>query len=530
MAAAPTPNSAPAARGSSIDAIVRAGPGAADTLTRAVHDAGGVVVRKLGLINGVEARVPAGAMGALARTPGVVSVSKNAKLQLAGYDANLGYDATGDFGSLYNIARVVRADRAWAAGANGAGVDVAVVDSGVANVSGLSTNTVNGVDYSFESQDPSRAYGDSYGHGTHMAGIIAGRDGGDPSDATKFNGIAPGARVVNVKVANRDGATDVSQVIAAIGWVIENKARNGLNIRVLNLSFGTSSTQSYLLDPLAYAAEQAWKAGIVVVASVGNDGRSTNRVADPASDPFVIAVGAEDPLATVKTGDDVIPDFSARGAEAARHADVVAPGVHVLSLRSPGSAAEVKNPAALAGSRFMRGSGTSQATAVVSGAAAVMLSRRPSLTPDQVKALLMATARRIDKKYSGNGVIDVVSATTAAVPINATQTWTPSTGTGSLELARGDSHVTLNGVDLIGEQDIFGRTWDPLTWSAASWSAASWSAASWSSAAWSAASWSAASWSAASWSAASWSAASWSAASWSAASWSVASWSSDSWS
>src|SRR6202140_168725 len=172
------------------------------------------------------------------------------------------------------------------------------MDSGVAPRNGLKTpgKAVNGPDLSFESQVPSLRYLDTFGHGTHMAGIIAGRDSAVTSvssnDTTHFLGMAPDAQIVNVKVADALGQTDVSQVLAAIDWVVQHQNDNGMNIGVLNLSYGTDSSHSYVLDPLAYAAEQAWLHGIRVVVAAGNKGKWSNGLENPAIDPYVIAVGA----------------------------------------------------------------------------------------------------------------------------------------------------------------------------------------------------------------------------------------------
>src|SRR5581483_10085441 len=263
--------------------------------------------------------------------------------------------------SLYNTARTVGAVSYWRNGFTGKGVDVALIDSGVAPVNGLTTpgKVVNGPDLSFDSQAPNLQYLDAYGHGTHMAGIIAGRDdavvpgSNYAGDSTDFLGVAPDARIVNVKVADAGGAVDVSQVIAAIDWVVQHKNDNGLNIRVLNLSFGTDSTQPYTLDPLAYAAEVAWRNGIVVV-------------------------GAVDTQGTVSPSDDTVATFSSAG-NGTRNPDLVAPGVHIASLRDPGSTIDRQFGAtATVGTRFFRGSGTSQATAVMSGAAALAIQQHPN--------------------------------------------------------------------------------------------------------------------------------------------------------
>src|SRR4051812_34511273 len=276
---------------------------------------------------------------------------------------------------MASVAQVVGAHAAWQAGATGQGVDVALVDTGVTPVQGLDApgKLIYGPDLSWDSQDASVSNVDGYGHGTAMAGIIAGNDG----TAGGYTGVAPGARIVSVKVAAATGAADVSQMIAGIDWVVQHAHDPGMNIRVLNLSLGTNATQSYQLDPLAHAAENAWHHGIVVVVSVGNDGSSTNAVADPANDPYLLAVGAEDPKGTVSSTDDTVASFSQRGT-GQRRPDVVAPGAYVLGLLSPGSTLAAQYPNAVFGGRFLRGSGTSQAAAVASGAVADLLSARPN--------------------------------------------------------------------------------------------------------------------------------------------------------
>jgi subtilisin family serine protease len=225
-----------------------------------------------------------------------------------------------------------------------------------------------------------------------MAGIIAGRD--DEVTAVtaaqakdRFMGVAPDARIVSVKVADAGGATDVSQVIAAIDWVVQDRRSNGLSIRVLNLSFGTDATQAYTVDPLAYAAEVAWRSGIVVVVSGGNAGYGSVQLNNPAYDPYLLAVGAEATKGTVTTADDDVPSFSSTG-DWVRSPDLVAPGKSIVSLAVPGSLLHIQYPAGREGTRFFRGSGTSQAAAVVSGAVALLLQQRPGATPDEVKSIL----------------------------------------------------------------------------------------------------------------------------------------------
>ncbi|MDQ1704791.1 MAG: serine protease AprX [Frankiaceae bacterium] len=444
-------------------------------------------------------------------------------------DPSVSPDGQPTLPDMASVEQVVRAPQAWSVGATGAGVDVAVLDSGVTPVQGLdaSNKVVYGPDLSFDSQSPSSAFVDGYGHGTAMAGIIAGNDG----TAGGFKGVAPGARIVSVKVGAANGAVDVSQIIAGIDWVTQHAHDPGMNIRVLNISLGTDTTQSYLLDPLAHAAEAAWRHGIVVVAAVGNDGAANKTVADPAIDPYVIAVGSEDPLGTINTSDDVVSPFSSRG-NTDRHADVVAPGSYLVGLRVPGSYLDTNSPNARVGDRFFRGSGTSQAAAVVSGVVADVLSVRPNLTPDRAKKLLKKTAGSIatDRaNFVGAGLVDAASATAGSVDKEFAQTYAPATGLGSLELSRGNSHVASNGVVLTGEQDIFGNPWVPGTIAPAEESAATWSGGTYNGATWSGATWSGATWSGATWSGATWSGATWSSATWSSATWSGSTWSSDGW-
>jgi len=453
-------------------------------------------------------------------------------------------------GSMYWVAQeVTGAGDFWTDGYTGDGVTVALVDSGVVPVNGLDAKdkVINGPDLSFESQADNLRYLDTFGHGTHMAGIIAGRDGTgtvQEGDETRFLGIAPDARILNVKVADMGGGTDVSQVIAAIVWVVEHRTDKGMDVRVLNLSYGTDGIQDYQVDPLAHAVERAWKAGIVVVVAAGNDGNS-NPLRNPAIDPYVIAVGSAHGNMTHTADDDTLADFSNCGT-ASRYVDLVAPGKSIVGLRNPGSYADLHNPNAVVANRYFLGSGTSQSAAVVSGAAALIIQQRPKITPDQVKALLMQSAQDIDSstRCQGAGMIDLEAARNTTTP-KAKQSWELSVPTGSLEKARGSYHVYDGKVALEGEQDIMSNPWVPEErikvtsrgaswtggdWNGASWTGASWSGASWSGASWSGASWTGASWSGASWSSKSWSGASWSGASWSGASWSGASWSGASWS
>jgi serine protease AprX len=513
-----------------VSVIVQELAGTGNGPERAVSAFGGTVGRQLGVIGGFTAEVPVDRLDALRGVAGVDSVTKDAGLALQSTDVES--QAT-QAGSLYTIAnQVTGASAMWDAGYTGKGVDVAVIDSGVVPVDGFKTpgKVVYGPDLSLEANGPAKNL-DTFGHGTHMAGIIAGRDSAAGAsvtgDSSNFVGMAPDSRIVSIKIADAKGQTDVSQAIAAIDWVVQNRNKNGLNIRVLNMSFGTDGVQDYLLDPLAYAAEQAWHKGIVVVVAVGNEGFGTAKVNNPAYDPYLIAVGSNNANGTATTADDVVSSFSNDG-DGTRNPDLVAPGEKVVSLRSPGSYLDATYPAARIGERFFRGSGTSQSTAVVSGAAALLISQRPELTPDQVKALLTRTAEPIPgatAAQQGAGLVDLATAKDTATPADAKQTFAVSTGVGSLEAARGSVHVTVGGREIRGEVDVRGKAFDVRKWATGLRNGGNWNGMSWSGMSWSGMSWSGMSWSGMSWSGMSWSGMSWSGMSWSGMSWSGMSWS-----
>lgn len=435
---------------------------------------------------------------------------------------------------MADVTAAVGANRLWASGIDGTGVGVALIDSGVAPVDGLLTpgKIVNGPDLSFESQSDTYRNLDTFGHGTHMAGIIAGKD----TTGTAFKGVAPGAHIVNLKVATREGAADVSQVIAAIDWAVQHRNDPGMNIRVISLSYGTDGLQDRRWDPLSAAVEAAWRNGIVVVVAGGNDGTSRPALVNPAFNPFVLAVGAADLVGTVGATDDRVAPFSSRGSSS-RYVDVLAPGVSVASLRDPGSQIDDAHPTAVVNERFFRGSGTSQAAAATAGAVALLLDARPSLTPDQVKALLKATATKVattEVRATGAGRINADLAARSSLPSTWKQGWTPSTGTGTLEGARGTEHLTADGVELRGEIDVMGRPWDGATWAPKAFAGQAWVDGSWNGVEWTGTclcsdSWTGKSWTGKSWTGKSWTGKSWTDESWTGKSWTGKSWTGDAW-
>ncbi len=459
-----------------------------------------------------------------------------------------GYDPSTDGYSMANLTSQIGAAAWWDAGYTGAGIDVAVIDTGVTPVPALSTpgKVVYGPDLSLTSQTPGLQNLDGYGHGTFMAGLIAGHDSSltapySAASASAYRGIAPDARIISIKVGASDGEVDVSQVIAAIDWVVQHAHDPGFNIRVINLSYGTNSKQSYTVDPLAYAAEQASRAGITVVAAAGNTGfqrgHNAQGLADPAYDPYIIGVGGVDTMGTASIADDALGDYSAGASTGnAKAPDFVAPGSHLQGLRVPGSYIDETAPPGILDGEYMRGSGTSEAAAVTSGAVALVLQRYPALTPDQVKQFIEQDAQHVrgaKGQAEGAGELDLtamLSDTPQASPApvvpgarlgrKARSYASPpqypnSTGTGSLEAARGSDHVSLNGVTLAGEIDIFGQPFDSAAIAAGEASGTSWSGGAWNGNTWSGNTWSGNTWSGNTWSGNTWSGNTWSGNTWS---------------
>ena len=310
--------------------------------------------------------------------------------------------------------RITKATDVWAgtsggllglggtAGYNGSGIGVAILDSGIAAHSALGTRVVartNQVTW-----EPAIA-GDAFGHGTHVAGAVAGAN-------TKYTtayagGSAPGAKLIDVRVLGAQGAGLTSDVIAGIDWVIANKAQ--YNIRVIALALGHAVVEPSTTDPLCLAVARATTAGIVVVASAGNYGLTSTGapvlggITSPGNSPFALTVGALDTMGTLDRGDDRVADYSSRGPtryEWAVKPDVVAPGTRIVSLEAPNSYLSTTYPqwhiTGSGSNGYMKLSGSSMATGVVAGGVALLLQSNPALTPAQAKAAIQAGATFVE--------------------------------------------------------------------------------------------------------------------------------------
>jgi serine protease AprX len=371
----------------------------------------------------------------------------------------------------------------------GQGVTVALLDTGIDNTAALSRSSgrlIDGVDVSQLSAGgtptTSGTFNDGYGHGTFLASLIAG--GPVPGSAGLGIGIAPAARVVDVKVADGDGQTSLLQVLAAMDWVAVNA--NRIDVVNLSLAVDRPTAPAYGADPLSAAVEHVREAGVLVVASSGN---TPGEVGDPGLDPDSLTVGS----ANVDKNKARVSDFSGSGVvDGVVKPDVIAPGEHILGVESPDTEIGQDNPNAWDSYGLFRGSGTSESTALTSGAAAAFMSDHPRRGPVAVKAALRMTADDMNDSRAGEGMLD----------LNFDR--------------RGSGHHGDNS-DPTGEANFDADTWNANAWQNGDW--VQWLASSWSAGSWSASSWSASSWSASSWSASSWSASSWSASSWSDEGW-----------
>jgi serine protease AprX len=403
------------------------------------------IKRRFKHVRAVHLRLPLTQVRALANNPLVTYISPNRSL----------------VGMLDVTTQTVGANIAWQMGYDGTGVGVAVIDSGISQHDDLMTadGLQSRVVYS-QSFVTGMNGADGYGHGTHVAGIIGGNgaDSTGPGFTRTLKGVAPNVNLINFQVLDQNGAGSDSNVVAAIDAAISLK--DTYNIRVINLSLGRPVYESYTLDPICQAAEAAWNAGIVVVAAATNYGRNPaggiptyGTIGAPGNDPYVITVGATNTHGSYNLIGDTIASFSSDGPTAIDHLvkpDLVAPGNGIVSLMAPNNTLSVTEPNTLvANSYYQSGnpsgtstkyfclSGTSMATPVVSGAAALLIQKTPSLTPDQVKARLMKTAYKTFPQYTS-----ALSSAAQMLYSNMSDLFT--VGAGQLNIA-----AALNNTDLV---------------------------------------------------------------------------------
>ena len=446
----------------------------------------------LPVLGGASGRLDANAIRALTSNPNVAAIYE---------DRVFKRKAISDASLVSAYPAEVNAPAAWQLNNTGAGVTVAILDSGINPDPDLAGRILTSVNFADPLTTP-----DPGGHGTHVAGIIAG-DG--TASAGQYIGVAPQANLVDVRVMDAEGNATSSSVIAGLEWTIGHASQYG--IRIINLSLGGNSITDYTHDPVAAIAELAWLHGLVVIAAAGNSGTAVDT---PGIDPHLLTVGAVDDQGTPSLFDDALPAWTGWGVPLRSTAkpDIVAPGRRIVSLRVPGSTLDVLNPdrvvTAANGATYFRMSGTSMSTAVASGVVALLLQAHPTLKPNQVKGVLTATAGSFGQlagvitpsPVAGQGAIDELAATTFAVAVSANnglRVADPAAQT-LYPLLKGQPLVwknpTLNGVDWNSLNwtnlvwDDF--AWDNLVWDDFAWDTLAWDSLNWTDFAWDSLTWS----------------------------------------
>jgi serine protease AprX len=303
--------------------------------------------------------------------------------------------------------------------------------------------------------------GDTYGHGTFVAGIAAGAAAGHA-------GVAPNANLVSVDVMGDAGQATVADIVAACDWILANKSQ--YNIKVANFSLHASNPASIFFDPLDQAVEKLWLNGVTVVAASGNyalDGQRSDVPFAPGNDPFVITVGAADIMNTLGAVDDVAAPWSAWGftVDGFSKPDMSAPGRYMIGPVPAAATLAIERADHVVAPGYMQLSGTSFSAPAVAGAAALILAQHPSWTPDQVKGALMVSARGTPAATPGSlgvGELNVPLARMVTTPPN------PNAGL--------DRYVTT---DANGAPVFDSSAWQSAALADAAWSSAAWSDAAW---------------------------------------------------
>ena len=401
---------------------------------------GGKTVHKFETFDGIAAEIPVSQLEKLGGHGAAMLVSEDTPVASHGEsDTSAGLSSVVAAMDPNRIAS--GAPNAWLKyGVMGRQVGVAVLDSGVAKVGDLSNNIVQTVDLVSDSTAPS----DPFGHGTAVAGVIAGM--GVMSNY-KYVGGAPQASIFNVRVLDENGRGYTSTVIAGIEWVIRHRMStddDGVDIRVINLSLGHAPAESADTDPLTLACRKAVRAGIVVVVSAGNYGKDAHGntvfggITSPGIEPSVITVGAMSTFNTASRIDDKVASYSSRGPtiDGMIKPDITAPGSQIIVPLAPGNKLAKTYPQIVLNSNYMKLSGTSLSAPMVAGTVALMLQRNPNLTPNAVKAILMYTAERTNKNplEVGAGYVNALGAVNLAGNIDTSkslsQYWIVNNGLG----------------------------------------------------------------------------------------------------
>ena len=491
----------------------------------AVLEVLGTVVTQFHIIDGVEATIPEVLEPVLAALPGI-TVTPDVSVSVQ--DTTDPTESIGPHTPSDEFLEQTGASQLAAQGDTGQGVTVAVLDTGIDNLPDFTGRLIGGVDLT----GGNNPFDDAYGHGTFVAGLIAG-DGA--SSGGQYSGEAPGANLVSIKVAGASGDTDLVTVILGLQWAIDHEQTYG--IRILNLSLGFQPFTSTVINPLDQAVEAAWNSGIAVVAAAGNAGPSNGTILSPGDDPLVITVGALDDMAQPVVSDDEMTNFSSVGPTSPDgwvKPDLVTSGRSVVSLAAPGSTVYDQNPSARVGAANFVGSGTSFSTAITSGAAALVLADNPGLTPDQLKARLLGTTNPgpVGNPFvDGHGALDAYAAATSG-PMNLAQSdlgVLPTLPGATVSLSpAGNNADTWNaslwsGVSLPAVS-VSGSAWNGWQWNGEEWNGLVWTGKAWNNGGWDGAAWNGAAWTGKAWNNAAWAGSAWAGAAWSGSAWNASAW------
>ena len=510
----------PAASASATETVIVTSTGLLGA-AEAVLGLNGVILTAYHLIDAVDATIPTAVEPLLAALPGI-TVTPDASVSVQSTPESTGPHTPSDV-----FLQETGATQLASAGDTGHGVTVAVMDTGIDNLPDFSGRLIGGVDLT----NGGNPYQDSYGHGTFVAGLIAG-DGA--SSGGQYSGEAPGAKLVSIKVAGADGTTHLGTLISGLQWAVDHQSLYG--IKILNLSLGFKSGLSTVINPLDQAVEAVWHAGIAVVVAAGNTGPFNGSILSPGDDPLVITVGALDDMATASVTDDEMNDFSAVGPTSADgwvKPDLVTSGRSVVSLAAPGSTIDTDNPSARVGPANFVGSGTSFSAAITSGAAALVLADNPGLTPNQLKARLLGTTSPgpVGNPFvDGHGALNAYAAATSG-PMNLNQSTVgllPTLAGIAVSLAPTGPADTWN-VNLWSglsrnQPPSPGPAWNGWAWNGADWDGWVWTGRAWNDGGWAGAEWNAGAWTGRAWNDGAWAGSAWAGAAWAGAAWASSAW------
>jgi len=518
--AGPLLTGVPAASASPSEAVIVTADGLLSPVA-AVLEVGGTIVTQYHIIDGVDALIPTAVEPLLAALPGI-TVTPDVSVSVQSVPESTGPHTPSDV-----FLQQTGATRLASDGDTGQGVTVAVLDTGIDNLPDFSGRLVGGVDLT----GGNNPYQDSYGHGTFVAGLIAG-DGA--SSNGQYSGEAPGANLVSIKVAGADGTTHLGTLISGLEWAVDHQNRYG--IKILNISLGLKPTESTVLNPLDQAVEAVWNSGIAVVVSAGNAGPFNGTILSPGDDPLVITVGALDDMATTSAADDEMTDFSSVGPTSPDgwvKPDLVTSGRSVVSLAAPGSTVYDDNPSARIGAANFVGSGTSFSAAITSGAAALVLADNPGLSPNQIKARLLGNTNPgpVGNPFTdGHGALNAYAAATSG-PMNFNQSaarltpvWPGRTVSLSPTRPVDTWNASLWSPAPANPAPDTGWAWNGAAWNGSDWDGWAWNDSGWNSAAWNGAAWNGEDWTGWAWNDAAWDGSAWDGSAWDGFAWNSSAW------